>query len=157
MALGQLGHKSAEDIQKVDLEDFAESDELFLPFTTWCTKVFLMQITQAFRRSAYNPWCDLDLLIDGVKLTLPAAPAPTPRKFCLWIPLYQDGTLSIKTDLLTISTDGPTNTSGHKAYRYQQPIEVTRGTDQKIESPSPTAPPALSIAFMVRQQRAPQW
>ena len=148
MALGQLGHKSAEEIQKVDLEDFAESDELFDAFHDMVYQGLLNADYAGISTSAYNPWCDLDLLIDGVKLsTLPAAPAPTPRKFCLWIPLYQDGTEFVDQNrFVDVSTDGPTNTSGHKAYRYQQPVEVTRGQTKNISSLSPSAAPALSIA-----------
>ena len=147
-ALSKLGHKSAEDIQKVDLEDFAESDELFDAFHDLVYQGLLNADYAGISTTAYNPWCDLALLVDGVKLsTLPAAPVPTPRKFCLWIPLYKDGTEIVDQNrFVDVSTDGPTNTSGHKAYRYQQPIEVTRGVTSKIGSLSPTAAPALSIA-----------
>ena len=144
----RLGHKSAEDIQKVDLEDFAESDELFDAFHDLVYQGLLNADYAGISTTAYNPWCDLALLIDGVELsTLPAAPVPTPRKFCLWIPLCEDGTEFVDQNrFVDVSTDGPTNTSGHKAYRYQQPIEVTRGVTRKIGSLSPTAAPALSIA-----------
>jgi len=152
-ALSKLGHKSAEDIQKVDLEDFAESDELFDAFHDLVYQGLLKADYAGISTTAYNPWCDLTLLIDGVKLSsLPAAPVPTPRKFCLWIPLYKDGTEFVDQNrFVDVSTDGATNNSGHKAYRYQQPVEVVRGKTKKISSLSPTAAPALSIAVFGAQ------
>lgn len=142
-ALSQKGYVTKQALNELDVESFLNSDELFDALQELVFDGLLAANYAGLNALVVNPWQDIDLYVDGIKLgEIEKSPAGKVKRFCLWLPDNEtDG-----NRFVDIGIKFPTDTDGNDGLRYQSSVELEKGVSAVCRiSPYPT--PALSIGI----------
>ena len=147
-ALDEFGCTTKEQLRKLDVDKFVKSEELFDAFHNLIFDGLLSADYAGLNALVVNPWRDLDLYVDGLRLgEIKKSPAEKIRKFCLWLPENDvDG-----NRFVDVGIKFPTDIQGNAPLRFQKSVQLQRGVSTPCRiNPYPT--PALSIG--VRSQNS---
>lgn len=147
-ALANFGCRTKEDLRKLDVDKFVKSEHLFDAFHNLIFDGLLAADYAGLNALVVNPWRDLSLYVDGLKLgEIKKSPAEKIRKFCLWLPENDvDG-----NRFVDVGIKFPTDVQGNAPLRFHKSVQLQRGVATPCRvNPYPT--PALSIG--VRSQNS---